>query len=175
MVSNADVPVLLPFGAIVTGGKQDRMIREDTSFSPTKRSRSTCIVSRRGDGNRKLQREVRRCFSASESVLESVGNVKQSQGAIWSKVSEKNAALGNKSASANFQDNLRTPAFEKTVKELKTVQEEVSKQDKVCGAIVILDGKWSEPKSLGARRILRKFGHSFQQLCGRCGFPKRDR
>lgn len=142
VVSHADAPIFLPFGSIMTGGKQDRMLRDDVLLQAKERRKINvyCIEQGRwrpgrGGGVFRTSQQM------APQSLKSLGTSRHGQGEIWSKVSERNRALGNRSASQNVQGTQETEAFKKLSKRLKSVRDGVAKQPKVCGAVVVLDGK----------------------------------
>jgi ARG and Rhodanese-Phosphatase-superfamily-associated Protein domain len=141
-ISHADTPIFLPFGSIVTGGKQDRMLREDVLLQAkeTKDIGVYCI-----EQGRWRHTGPRSYFGSSSQVatqsMKTLGRANGSQVQIWNKVRERNYQFGSPSASSNVQANLRTAEFKKLAKKLEPVREGVAKQKKMCGSLVILDGK----------------------------------
>jgi hypothetical protein len=142
VISKSDKPVFLPFGGIISGGNQDRMIREDVVLKPkqTRKVPVYCIEQGRWAASTTGEN-----FTANRQMgslaLKSISNVSAGQGRIWSNVAGSNAAFSNTIGSGNFQGNALTPAFKKLAGEFKDVDEKVKKQTDTCGTIVILNGK----------------------------------
>jgi Ca-activated chloride channel homolog len=141
VVSHADTPIFLPFGSIMTGGKQDRMLQED-ALLPAKETRKIsvyCVEQGRWQpsGSGAVFHSSKQMVGQS---LKSLAAGERGQGAIWSKVSERNRALGNPSASGNIQGSQETETFNKLAKQYEPIRDGVAKES-VCGALVILDGK----------------------------------
>lgn len=141
-ISRAGTPIFLPFGSIVSGGKQDRMLREDVLLPPKESMNIGVYCIEQG---RWRPRGRHGYFGSSlqqaAQSLKALGSAGAQQNAIWNKVRERNYLFGNPSASSNVQDNVRTGEFNKLIKQLEPVRDGVAKQERICGALVILDGK----------------------------------
>jgi len=136
--------ILLPFGAIVTGGKQDRMIREDMVLKPgeTKDVSVYCVEAGRWSAP-----DSGLAFKLSGSLastrLKSLSNSDVSQSRVWRDVSWSNDVFLNRSTTANFQGNLETEKFKDSAAELEPVKKAIGAQSGVCGAVIVVDGKVS--------------------------------
>lgn len=142
VVSSSDTPIFIPFGAVITGGKQDRMVREDVLLESkeTRKIAVYCI-----EQGRWARSNPDHAFKASTQMgnqsLKALANSEAGQGVVWADVRKSNVLLGNSSMTSNFQGNALTPAFKKIAKELAPLRDNVAQQKNAAGAIVLLGGK----------------------------------
>ncbi len=142
VISHADTPIFLPFGSILTGGKQDRMLREDVLLEAKETRKISVYCIEQGRWRQSGSKgDFGGSYQQAPQSLKALGKAQRSQSAIWGKVSERNLVLGNPSPSSNIQDSQRTAAFNKLAKQLEPVRHAVAKQEGVCGTLVIVDGK----------------------------------
>ncbi|MHC4249191.1 MAG: ARPP-1 family domain-containing protein [Planctomycetota bacterium] len=142
MTSSAPRPVLIPFGAIVTGGKQDRMVRDDIVLRPGERRKVAvyCIEQGRWSAGAVGQAFAWSANYASNSVR-IASNLKSSQTVIWESVAAQNYALDNSVVTANFQGNFETKAFKDGSAELDPAREAIEAREDVCGVVAIVNGE----------------------------------
>ncbi len=146
ITSRSDQSIYVPFGAIVTGGKQDRMVRKDiiVKAGDTARLDVYCIEQgrwRADNGSHGVAAE----FEASESFgsprLKASSARKASQGEIWSRVQDYNESFGNLTSSSNFQGNYATKSYKKQEQQLAPLKEKIESQADTTGLIGLVDGK----------------------------------
>jgi hypothetical protein len=112
MGSRAKRPVFIPLGAIVTGGKQDRMVRGDVILKPGEKKQVFvfCVEQGRwadaGDGG--VRESAKWGYFSSSKKCMSYGSRKgvanrANQSDVWAKVAETNRSMKNSSGSSNFR------------------------------------------------------------------------
>jgi hypothetical protein len=105
-------PILLLAGTILVGGKQDRQVGQDTIIDP----KTTVVVdafclehgrwSAGSTGTKFHTADV-----IAPSKVRAAGQYEKNQSAVWSKVSESNAANGTSSASGTFLATVVDPTI----------------------------------------------------------------
>jgi hypothetical protein len=140
--SKSEAPILLSCGSVLTGGKQDRMIREALVLNPGERREIGvyCIESGRWSGGDSTH-TFHVSWSAGSSDLKALATKSGSQSEIWNKVSEVNVRMANRSRTSNYQGNFKTESFRRRSGELEPVKKAVMAQDNACGAVVLVDGE----------------------------------
>jgi len=163
--SKATDRVLVPFGAVITGGNQDRMVGAETVLLPgeSRRIPVYCVEQGRwhenddevvtiaayaggtapmaGAANPGPARFVYSKTLASNDLKAIASDSEGSQQEIWADVSDKNAKLANESETANFQGNLETPAVQETTSRLEPVRKSIESTPRVAGVIAVMGGK----------------------------------
>ncbi|GEM_PF-1739479 len=138
--SRASWPVFIPFGAILTGGRQDRMVREETVLSPGEKREIPVFCVEQGrwrkgvDGARFGRYWNSACFG-----LKSNAALGDSQGTVWRNVRHWNSAIGI-GGSASFQGNFDSEVFREKAKRLGKVRTDLSKRKNVVGILAVVDG-----------------------------------
>jgi ARG and Rhodanese-Phosphatase-superfamily-associated Protein domain len=143
MKSKAEVPIFIPFGSIVTGGKQDRMIRVHLVLRPKEKKKVDvyCVEQGRWSGGSGSKAVFTANASMASGRVRSAAISKKSQGEVWQRVSKANAALGNASGSSNFQGNLETKAFKTVARRLAPASRDISAGRRNSGVVVLVNGK----------------------------------
>jgi len=146
MESKAQKPVFVPFGAIVTGGNQDRMIRTHIVLRPGEKKTVEvyCVEQGRwssGGGALAVMASFRSNASFPGPQLRQSAAKGESQTEVWRAVEGANKSLGNLSSSANFQGNIETPAYKETSAKLEPANQDLLGMKRVCGVVVVIDGK----------------------------------
>jgi len=143
------VPVFVIAGTIVKGGNQDRQIGQDFIIEG-KRSTPVdafCVEHGRWNGQRNGQGTAGR-FRTSEVVATSkvraAGQYKKSQGEVWSKVSETNAANRQRPASDTFLASVDDATLAKQRTELAAKIDGAlasAKDEELVGVAYAIDGE----------------------------------
>jgi hypothetical protein len=157
--NTSDRPLFLMAGEVVIGGKQDRIIGKNTIVAPqtTEQVPVFCVEHGRWSG-RKAE------FSTAQTLAHTELRKKASfsnQGEVWKEVSAKNM----KRAVANDTDTYRRVAEDSKVKKsiegydkaIRTQLAGMSRQDKMVGFVVALNGKVVAIETFGSPKLFRKF------------------
>jgi hypothetical protein len=140
--SQSDAPVFLPFGGVITGGSQDRMICEDVLLQPRQSRKIAVYCIERGRWSAADTSEV---FTLGRSLgslmLKSMASDGSDQSVIWEHITRVNGQFSNASISDNFQGNFETVAYQEHANQLQPAQRSVALHQDACGAVVLLNGE----------------------------------
>lgn len=143
------VPVFVIAGTIVKGGNQDRQIGQDFIIEGKQKTPvdAFCVEHGRWNGQRNGQGTAGR-FRTSEVVATSkvraAGQYKKSQGEVWSKVSETNAANRQRPASDTFLASVDDATLAKQRTELAAKIDGALagvKEEELVGVAYAIDGE----------------------------------
>lgn len=143
VVKNQDTdkrPLYLLGGEVVLGGKQDRMVVNDTVIDPasTKEIEVRCVEQGRWDG-------ADLTFHSSEAVAHPdlrKAALFKSQGDVWSEVARKSNASQVSSTTGTYRRVLQDKAVRDRIKSyLDELQAKIPKSEKLTGLAVAINGE----------------------------------
>lgn len=141
VTSKTDKPIFLMAGEVILGGKQDRIISNNTIIPPRKKKLKVdvfCVEQGRWDGKKA---GFRASGKVGHSKLRSKAMFEANQGAVWGEVAEQNQKSKVAPSTGTYRATLDQKEVSKDAdKYVRALLPRVKADQKAIGLVVAIDG-----------------------------------
>ncbi len=141
--SKTDKTIFISFGTIVTGGKQDRMIKENLVVKGHEKRKLNvfCIESGRWSPSADSKQQFKGNYKSASNKIKADVERGAPQGEVWRQVSSENTKLGNNDKGSNFQGVYKTETYKKKQASLEKIKKQIASQKNIVGVIGMVNGE----------------------------------